>query len=381
MKIALTSQQLAKQTEFRTFTDTWILPYADQYHREERTPADIIERIAQQGYLGAIISSEWGGGSMDMISYGLLLAEVGRGCSSLRSLLTVQSMVASALLKWGNKTQREYWLPRMASGESIAAFGLSEINVGSDAKNVETTAVVQGNNYVLNGQKSWITYGQIADVFLIFAQLDGQPVAFLVERNRPGVSIHPITGLLGVKASMLAEIHLSCCTIPQENLIGRVGFGFSHVAATALHIGRYSVAWGCVGIAQACLEASVSYAATRKQFGVFLQEHQLVRRLITQMLTNTQAARLLCYRAGYLQDSADPNSIPETSLAKYFASTIAVQAANDAIQIHGAHGCSSASPVQRYLGDAKVMEIIEGSTQIQEITLATFAYQFTNEKH
>jgi alkylation response protein AidB-like acyl-CoA dehydrogenase len=284
-------------------------------------------------------------------------------------------MVAYALFKWGSKFQKEYWLPKLASGEVIAAFALSEPNVGSDAKSVETTAMRSGNSYVLNGQKKWITYGQIADVFLVFAQYEDKPSAFLIEKNSPGLSIKPIFGMLGVRASMLAELHLNDCQIPQENLVCRQGFGFSHVASSALDYGRYSVAWGCVGIAQACLEACLQYTSQRQQFGVYLKEHQLIQQMITEMIANVKAARLLCYQAGYLKDIGDPKSIMETSIAKYFASTMATKIANDAVQIHGGNGCSSDYPVQRYLRDAKIMEIIEGSTQIQQITIAEYGYQ------
>lgn len=181
--------------------------------------------------------------------------------------------------------------------------------------------------------------------------------------------------MLGVRGSMLAELHLNNCQIPQENLVCRQGFGFSHVASSALDLGRYSVACGCVGIAQACLEACIEYTSKRKQFDVYLKEHQLIRQMITEAIANIKAARLLCYQAGYLKDIGDPNSIMETSIAKYFASMIATKVANDAVQIHGGNGCSSEYPVQRYLRDAKIMEIIEGSTQIHEITIAEYGYQ------
>ena len=181
--------------------------------------------------------------------------------------------------------------------------------------------------------------------------------------------------MLGTRASMLAELYLNDCHIPKENLVGGRGFGLATVATSALDIGRYSVACGCVGIAQACLEASLHYTSERKQFGSYLKDHQLIQRMITEMITNVKAARLLCYQAGYLKEIGDPNTIMETWVAKYFASTIAVKAANDAVQIHGANGCSNDYPVQRYLRDAKIMEIIEGSTQLQQMTIAGYGYQ------
>jgi glutaryl-CoA dehydrogenase (non-decarboxylating) len=375
MKIELTPRQRQGREEFRTFAEREIAPHADQYDRAEQISGDLIEKLSLKGYLGAVLPERSGGLGLDMITAGLLNEEVGGACSSVRSLLTVHGMVSLVLQRWGSQEQKEVWLPQLASGAKIAAFGLTETNVGSDAKSVETTAMPAGNSFVLSGQKKWITFGQIADVFLIFAQSEGKPSAFLVERNTPGLVIKPIRGMLGVRASMLAELRLEECRISQENLVGRVGFGFSHVAATALDYGRYSVACGCVGIGQACLEACLRYTNARQQFGAYLREHQLIQQMLTETITNVKAARLLCYQAGYLKDAGDLRAITETSIAKYFASRMAFKAANDAVQIHGANGCSSEYPVQRYLRDAKVMEIIEGSTQMQQINIAKYACQ------
>ncbi len=375
MQIGLTAQQQEDQAAFRAFVNEEIVPQADQYDREECIPSELITKLAQRGYLGAMLPEEYGGRDMDMITYGLLNEELGRGCSSVRGLVTVQNMIAQTILKWGSQHQKELWLDKMSSGDVIAAFALTEPDVGSDAKNIETTVTLAGDSYVLNGHKKWITFGQIADLFLVFGQCDGKSCAFLIEKDAPGLSMEPIFGMLGVRASMLAELHLSDCQIPRENLVGGVGFGFVPVGLFALDLGRYSVAWGCVGIAQACLEACVQYAGQRKQFGAYLREHQLVRQMITDMIVNVKAARLLCCQAGYLKGLGDPNSVMETLVAKYFASTMATRAANDAVQIHGALGCSSAHAVQRYLRDAKIMEIIEGTTQIHQIKIAEYGYQ------
>lgn len=380
MKIELTEQNMQSRATFQAFVQRVITPCVDEYDEKEYTPTEIIWEVAQQGYLGALIPPEYGGKGLDMLTFGLLNEELGRGCSSVRSLLTVHSMVAHAILRWGSKQQKADWLPGLAVGSVIGAFGLSEPEAGSDAGSVATTAQLDGESYVLNGIKKWTTYGQVADLFLIFARLDGKVSAFLVERTTPGFSTQPIKGMLGTRASMLAELHLQDCRIPKANLLGWRGFGLAAVATSCLDIGRYSVACGSVGIAQACLDASLAYTSTRQQFGTYLKEHQLIQQMITEMLVNVKAARMLCLYAGSLKDQGDPDTIMETWIAKYFASRAATQAALDAVQIHGANGCSNAYPVQRYLRDSRVMEIIEGSTQIQQIQIARYGYERI-EKH
>ncbi|HEU5230961.1 MAG TPA: acyl-CoA dehydrogenase family protein [Ktedonobacteraceae bacterium] len=375
MRVELTPQQRESQERFRTFVQAEIQPHADRYDREERVPREIIQRLAHIGYLGAIVPREYGGSEMDMITFGLLNEALGRGCSSLRSLLTVHSMVAYALLRWGSNDQKAFWLPRLASGETLAAFGLSEPEVGSDAKSITTTAIPNEQGYILQGRKKWMTFGQIAQLFLIFARNGSSISAFLVERETPGFSVSPLSGMLGTRASMLAELILENCQVPSENLLGGRGFGLASVATSALDIGRYSVAWGSVGILRACLEDSLHYSSQRQQFGVPLRQHQLIQQMISEMITNLHAARLLCLQAGYSKEQGDPATVVQTWIAKYFASVKATQAANDAVQLHGANGCSSDYSVQRYMRDARVMEIIEGSTQIQQITIANAGYQ------
>jgi len=376
MKLEFTPQQLSDRASFRRFAAREIAPFADRFDRDELVSPDVIRKVAERGYLASMLPVEWGGRGFDMVTYGLLHEAIGQACSSVRSLLTVHDMLAMVLFRWGNAGQREKWLPRLARGEVIGAFGVSEPNVGSDPKSVETTAVkTPDGSFILDGKKKWITFGQIADVFMVLAQCQGKPTTFLVERTRPGFSARPIQGMFGTRGSMLAELSFDGCEIPAENLIGRVGFGILSAISTALGLGRYSVAWGSVGIAQACLDACMSYTNTRRQGGVLLKEHQLIQQMLSEMVTNVKAARLLCCQAGYSKDANDPQEVAETFTAKYFASRAATRAALDAVQIHGAHGCSMESPVQRYLRDAKIMEIIEGSTQIQQITIASFGQQ------
>ncbi|HVG09967.1 MAG TPA: acyl-CoA dehydrogenase family protein [Thermoanaerobaculia bacterium] len=370
MRIELSPEQRALRSDVRAFVQQEIAPHAGQWDRDEVTPRGIVDKLVERGWLGSMVPAEHGGKGLDMISYGVLTEEIGRGCSSIRSLLTVHDMVCRGILRWGSQGQKESWLPRLARGEILGAFALSEPDAGSDAMSIQTKAVEVDGGYALDGTKKWITYGQIADLYLLFAKLDGKPTAFLVERETPGLTVMPLRGIQGTRASMLAELKLEGART--ENMVGRPGFGVSHVVGAALDQGRYSVACGSVGIAQACLDASLAYARERQQFGQPLFEHQLVRAMLSDMITNVRAARLLCMRAGYLRDTGDPGAIAETSIAKYFASTTANRAAADAVQIHGANGCHEDFPVSRYFRDAKVMEIIEGSTQIQQSTIARF---------
>ena len=366
---------VALQNEFETFAVRKVAPQAGRIDREESLPAELVSEMAGSGFLGSFLPSEWGGQALDMVDYGILHEEIGRFCSSTRSLLTVHDMVAHAILKYGSREQRSRWLPELASGSTIAAFAVSEPNVGSDPSAVETTARRVGRGFVLNGVKRWISFGRIAGLLLVLARLEGQPEAFLVEARSPGLSIEPIAGLVGLRGSMAAELHFDDCEIGGDCRLGRPGFGGILVVLGALGLGRYSVACGCVGIVRACLEASLAYAAERRQFGKALREHQLIQAMIAEMSVNLKAARLLCREVGRLKQQRDPSEIAETFVAKYFASQAAVKASTDAVQIHGANGCAGGYPVERFWRDARVMEIIEGSSEIQKITIADHAFR------
>ena len=368
--VALSPAQKTIRSEARLFVREQITPHADRWDREECLPSDVIRQLRNRRYLGAPLPEAFGGQGMDSVTYGLLTEELARGCSSVRSLLTVHDMVAMGVCRWGSRNLKAEFARSICSGERLCALALSEPNVGSDAAAVETNAQAEANEYILNGAKKWITFGQIADLFLVLARLANQPTAFLVPRQTPGLICQPLRRISGTRASMLAKLEFSDCRIPASYIVGRPGLGLSHVIAAVLDQGRYSVAWGSVGIAQACLDACLDYTSTRKQFGVALREHQLVSEILTNMIVDVRAARLLCYRAGYLRNSAHPDAIADTLAAKYFASRAAVRAANDAVQLHGANGIGDEYPVSRYLRDAKVMEIIEGSTQIQQIAIA-----------
>ena len=371
----LNLQQQRLRAEFRQFVDAHVVPGANTWDRQEIMPPEVVRQLASRGYLGAVVPIGKGGSGFDSVEFGLLNEELGRGCSSLRSLLTVHSMIALTISRWGTDALKTQWLEKLGRGQAIGAFALTEAEAGSDARAIRTEAIESGDDFVLTGHKKWITFGQMADLFLVFANSKRGHSAFMLERNLPGLTTSPVHGMLGTRASMMAELRLEQCRVPKRNLVGAQGFGLSHIASSALDCGRYSVAWGCVGIGQACLESSLQYAGQRKQSGALLRDHQLIQRMITQMVAGVKAARLLCWNAGQLRDVGDPASILETSIAKYFACKTAADVARDSVQIHGANGCSGEYPVERFYRDAKIMEVIEGSNEIQEITIAQSACQ------
>ena len=371
MNFELTPIQKEHREEFKTFVKKELLQQANEYDKTGAIPRELIQKLGAAGYLGATIPETYGGRGMDQVSYGLLNEEIGRACSSTRSLITVHSsLTAETILRWGTKDQKDQWLPQLASGIKLAAFGLSEPEAGSDAGSITTSYQEGTGAYILNGLKKWITFSQIADLFVIIAQGAKGITAFLVERDTPGLTIRPLDGMLGTRASMLGEIHLNNCTVPAENILGRPGWGLQQIVSTALDNGRYSVACGSLGIARACLEDSIDYVRTRSQFGRLLKDHQLIKQKIANMATEVKATSLMCRNAGYLRDKKDPDSIIQTTLAKYHASRIANTVASDAVQLHGAIGCHDSMPIQRYFRDARIMEIIEGTTEIQQIIIA-----------
>ncbi|PRH81127.1 acyl-CoA dehydrogenase [Streptomyces solincola] len=376
MTSMLTPEQRQYAKEFRAFADEAVAPHADAWHRAQRTPPQAVRALADQGLLGLPVPTAYGGGGCDAVTLGLLAGELGRACSSLRSLLTVHTMVAHAVNRWGPRPLKETWLPRLARGESIGALAVSEPETGSDAAAVTTRITRDGDgNWRIDGHKKWITYGETADVFLVVGRSAEGPTALLVERDTPGLRTELIEDMIGIRASMTANVYFENVRVPAAHLLARPGLGVSHVSGAALDLGRYTVGWGCVGILDACLDAAADYAGRRVQFGSPIKEHQLVRRMISTMYADAQAARLLCLEAGRLRDAGDPGALAAASTAKYFAATAAGRAAADAVQIHGANGCGPDYPVQRYLGDSRVMEVIEGSTQLHQVGLAEYAFQ------
>lgn len=369
-------QQLVRETA-RAFADREIAPRARENDRSGRFDTELVARIAAQGYLGAIIPREYGGAGLDYLTYGLIVEEVGRACSSMRTVVSVQtSLVCSSILAWGSEEQKRHYLPRLCSGEWLGCFGLTEPDTGSDAANLKTRARRTDRGWAISGAKMWISMGNYAKVALIFAQTDPALkhrgiACFLVPTETPGFSSQPIHGKMGLHGSDTASLALDEVEVPEEALMGQVGDGFK-IAMSALDSGRFSVAAGCVGVCQGCVDESVRYAKERQQFGRPIASFQLVQAMIADMVVDTEAARMLVWRAGFLKDRGRPNTT-ETSIAKLYATEAAVKCANTAIQVHGGAGYVDDHPVERFFRDVRVTTLYEGTSQIQKLIIGRAA--------
>jgi butyryl-CoA dehydrogenase len=374
MDFALTDEQRLIQETARSFTNNEIIAQARENDRNEHFDLDLVGKIADQGYLGAIVPREYGGAGLDYLTYALIVEEIGRGDSAMRTVISVQtSLVCSAILRWGTEEQKQRYLPKLCSGEWLGCFGLTEPDTGSDAANQRTRAKKTDAGWVINGAKMWISLGNHAKVAMIFAQTDPDQghrglACFLVETEaNPGFQPQEIHHKMGLRGSDTASISLSDCEVPDDAMLGQVGDGFK-VAMSSLDSGRYSVAAGCVGICQGCVEESVNYAKERQQFGRPIASFQLVQAMLADMKVETDASRMLVYRAGYLKDEGKP-STTETSIAKLYATEAAVKCANTAIQVHGGAGYVDDHPVERYFRDVRVTTLYEGTSQIQKLII------------
>jgi butyryl-CoA dehydrogenase len=373
MNLELTDEQHLIRETAREFADNEIVPRARDNDRNEHFDLDLIGQLAAQGYLGAIVPREYGGAGLDYLSYALIVEEVGRGCSAMRTVVSVQtSLVCSAILRWGTEEQKQEYLPRLCSGEWLGCFALTEPDTGSDAANQRTRAKRTDSGWVINGAKMFISMGTHARLALVFAQTDPEKrhrglACFLVDTDQSGYQPQAIHHKLGLRGSDTASISLDDVEVPEDAMLGQVGDGFK-VAMSALDSGRYSVAAGCVGICQGCLDASVSYAKERQQFGRPIASFQLVQEMLADIALETEAGRMLVWRAGYLKDSGQPNTT-ETSVAKLYATEAAIRCANTAIQVHGGSGYVDDYPVERYLRDVRVTTLYEGTSQIQKLII------------
>lgn len=359
------------RSELREFVDVQVTRVASAADEALSLPSELLAACSRAGLWGWNLPRAYGGFERSLLECGWLHEETGRSCSSLRALLTVHGMVGSAIARWGSSEQKTEWLPRMARGEALAAFALSEAEVGSDVSAVQMTAEPDARvGYRLKGTKKWITGGSIASVFLVFARRGEGIAAFLVPGDAPGLRRTPVQGMLGLRAAMLAEVLFDDVLVGETALLGPRNNGIAHVALRALQFGRLMVAFGCVGMAKSCLHAALTHAQERRQFGAPLAEQQLIQRRLAHMAMGIRSSELLCRSAAELEMAGDAASMLEILTAKYEAARIAIETAASAVQVMGASGCAPGSTVARFFRDAKVMEIVEGTTEILELKIA-----------
>ncbi|MFI8436282.1 acyl-CoA dehydrogenase family protein [Streptomyces sp. NPDC079020] len=373
MNLELSEEQEAVRRLAADFVAREVTPNAVAWDRAENVDKSIVKKLGSLGFLGLTVPEEYGGSGGDHLAYCLVTEELGRGDSSVRGIVSVSlGLVAKTVASWGSEEQKRRWLPRLTAGEAVGCFALTEPGTGSDAGNLTTRAVRDGADYVINGTKMFITNGTWADVVLLFARTGDTPghrgiSAFLVPAGTPGLTRRAIHGKLGLRGQATAELVLEDVRVPADALLGPAGKGFS-LAMSALAKGRMSVAAGCVGIAQAALDAAVRYAGEREQFGRPIAGHQLVQELISDISVDVDAARLLTWRVADLVDRGQ-DFATAASTAKLFASEAAVRAANNALQVFGGYGYIDEYPVGKLLRDARVMTLYEGTSQIQKLII------------
>jgi butyryl-CoA dehydrogenase len=368
----LTSEQELIRGTAREFLEREVVPHAREWDRSETMDRAIVGKLAEIGFLGASLPAEHGGMGLDTISYCLVMEELGRADSSVRGIVSVQNgLVGKTVARWATDEQRSEWLPRLASGEALGCYALTEPGSGSDPASLTTKAERDGDDWLLTGSKIFITLGTWAELALVFAR-SGEEGArgitcFLVPTSSEGFEARPIKGKLGLRAQDTGELFLEQVRVPDSARLGGEGEGFK-VAMSALDNGRISLAAGCVGIAQGCLDASVAYAQERTQFGKPIAGFQLVQELLADISVEADAARLLTWRAAALADRGERHTL-ESSVAKYYASEVSVRAANAAVQVHGGYGYVDEYPVGKYLRDARVTTLYEGTSQVQKLII------------
>lgn len=372
MDLALNDDQRSFQQLARDFLDKEVVPYRAKWDRDESVDTRIIPMLGEIGFFGLTIPEEYGGLGGDYITYCIGMEELGRADSSVRGIVSVSmGLVGKVILSHGTEEQKQEWLPGIATGSLLACFGLTEPDNGSDPGNLKTRAVRDGGDYVINGSKIFITNGSWADVCLVFARTGGPGPkgisAFLVPTATPGFARTEIHGKLGLRGQATSELAFDNVRVPASAMLGAEGQGFA-IAMHSLDKGRVSVAAGCTGIVAGCLEAVVDYSTQRRQFGRQLASFQMIQDMVAQISVDADASRLLTWRAADLIERGEPFGV-EASKAKYFASEAAVRAANQAISVFGGYGYIDEYPVQKYMRDARVMTLYEGTSQIQKLLI------------
>ena len=384
--LTLSPEQEMVQHTAREFARDKVLPRAHDIDEQKSVPAEIVAEMGRLGFMGIDVPERYGGSGMDTLTYALVVEEINRACASTGVILCSHvSLAIEPILRWGTEAQKERWLPALARGETLGCFALSEPASGSDAAAMRTTARQDGDVWVLNGTKNFITNGSKAGVTIVFAQTQGQGplsasdsdraslrhkgiAAFVVEKGAPGFSVGKLESKLGIRGSDTAQLVFEDCRVPSANMLGKVGDGF-RIALSTLDGGRIGIAAQAVGIARACLEDALAYAKERQAFGKPIAEHQAIQQMLADMATETDAARLLTWNAATLKDRGEPYILAAAE-AKLFASTVAVDAARDCVQIFGGYGYLADFPAERHYRDAKITEIYEGTSEIMKLVIA-----------
>ena len=375
MDFTLTQDQKMIRDMVREFAVKELEPIAAEIDESREFPVATLRKMAELGLLGVIIPEEYGGAGLDFTALAIIVEEVSRVCASHGVILAVNnSLAAFPIYHFGTEEQRKKYLPDLCSGKKFGAIGITEPNAGSDPASMETTAVLEGDHYRLNGTKCWITNGQEAGTFVIFAYTDPSQrhkgmTAFIVEKDFEGFSVGKHENLMGIRATGNCELIMDDCIVPKENVLGEVGGGFKVVMHT-LDVSRIDIGAQGVGIAQGALDAAAKYSKERVQFGKPICEFEMIQDMLADMATQTDAARLLVYRAASMKDAGVERFTREAAMAKYYAAEIVVDVARRAVQIHGGNGYSKDYPVERMYRDAKIIEIYEGTSQIQKIVIA-----------
>lgn len=375
MNFDLTNEQKMLQDQVRKFTEAELAPKAPEIDKTGEFPWENIKRCAQQGLLGIIVPEKYGGSGLDFVSLAIAIEEISRVCATTGVIVAVNnSLCAYPILNFGTEEQKQKFLPLLCSGEKIGAIGITEPNAGSDVAGMETTARLDGDYYILNGTKRFITNGTEAGVYVVFAYTNRElkhkgMSAFIVERGTPGFSLGKHEDLMGIRASGNCELIFEDCRVPKENLLGKEGEGFK-ICMNTLDVSRVDIGAQAVGISQAALEAAIKYSKERKAFGQPICEFEMVQSMLAEMATQIQAARLLVYYAGYCKDKGMPRFSKESAMCKYYAATIAVDVTRKAVQIFGGYGYTKDYPVERFYRDGKILELYEGTSEIQKIVIA-----------
>ena len=374
MNFELTEEHIMIRDAARDFTQNELLPGVIQRDEEQAFPTEQVKKMAELGFMGMMVSPEYGGGGMDTISYVLAMEEISKVDASASVIMSVNnSLVCWGIETYGSKEQKDKYLKRLATGEIIGAFCLSEPEAGSDATSQRTTAIDNGDHYILNGTKNWITNGNSASVYLVIAQTDHSLGhkginAFIVEKDTQGVIVGKKEDKLGIRGSDTHSIMFTDVVVPKENRIGENGFGFSFAMKT-LSGGRIGIAAQALGIASGSYELALKYSKERKAFGKEISRHQAIAFKLADMATEIEAARMLCFKAAWLKDRGE-NYDKESAMAKVYASETAMKSSTEAVQIHGGYGFVKEYHVERLMRDAKITQIYEGTSEIQRIVIS-----------